>query len=224
MSRINQSTLILIPSYNAARTLAELITRLRNSANLPIVVIDDGSSDATSEIAVDCGATCIRLRPNQGKGAALKVGFKFATEQGYDAAITLDADLQHLPEEVPRFLERADGQTILIGTRRINLDVMPFGRWVSNNWTSIIISIFSTRRVRDSQSGFRLIPTAILKRLPLQSNRYDLESELLFKAGAMGCRVVEVPVSTVYRDEKSHISPLRDTGRFIRQTWKRIWL
>lgn len=224
MERTDQSTLILVPSYNAERSLGELLSRLRHSTSLPILVIDDGSSDETSKVAIDAGVSCIRLPYNQGKGAALQVGFRFAEDNNYDSVITLDSDLQHLPEEVSGFLERSDGRTILIGTRRIKLAVMPFGRWLSNNWTSIIISIFSTCRVRDSQSGFRLLPISVLKQLPLRSTRYDFESELLFKAGAIGCPVAEVPVSTVYQDEKSSISPLKDTGRFIRQTWKRIWM
>ena len=223
-NRTDQSTLIIIPSYNAARTLTELIPRLRKSVNLPILVVDDGSSDDTAGIAADCDTFYIRLQTNHGKGAALRAGFKFAIDQGYDAVITLDADLQHLPEEVPRFLNYAGGRMILVGTRRKSLAEMPFGRWVSNNLTSIILSIFSNHIVRDSQSGFRLIPTAILKQLQLQADRYDLESELLFKACKAGYKVVEVPVSTVYSDESSHIAAFRDVGRFIRQVWKRIWL
>ena len=220
----DQSTLILIPSYNAARTLGELISRLQASTPLPILVIDDGSTDETSAIALSSGVMCITVPTNQGKGAALKIGFEYAIRMGYCAVITIDADLQHLPEEIPRFVARNDGHTILIGTRQITLSAVPFGRWVSNNWTSIIVSVFSTRRVRDSQSGFRLIPADVLKSVTLWSTRYDMESELLFKAGALGYAVGEVPVSTVYGDEKSAIAPIRDAARFMRQTWKRIWL
>jgi hypothetical protein len=137
--------------------------------------------------------------------------------------LTLDADLQHLPEEIPAFLAADDGRRLIIGTRRMNLRIMPFPRWLTNNLTSLIISIFSKARVRDSQSGFRLIPTAALRAMPLKTVRYDFESEMLFKAGAIGCLMGEVPISTVYDSSRSYINPLKDTLRFIRQIWIRIW-
>jgi glycosyltransferase involved in cell wall biosynthesis len=218
-------TLIVIPCYNAAGTLDELVQRIRAAVpGTEMLAIDDGSTDETSKIATDAGIVMLSFPDNRGKGAALRAGFKYALANGYDAVITIDSDLQHLPEEIPNFTERFDGQSLLLGTRRIDPEVMPVGRCLSNNWTSMIVSVFSSRRVRDSQSGFRLIPCSILRTLNLESNRYDMESELLFKAGALSAPVGEVPISTVYRNSTSHIAPLRDTGRFIRQTWKRIWM
>lgn len=218
------TVLILIPVYNGEQTLSELVGRIRRVTQMPILVVNDGSTDSTQTVAEAAGVELISFPKNRGKGAALRAGFKYAVEHEFGAVITLDADLQHLPEEIPLFLERHDEKSILIGTRAITRELMPFGRWVSNNWTSAIVSVFSCGRMRDSQSGYRLIPTTVLKSLNLNSDRYDLESELLFKAGALHVSVREVPVSTVYRDSPSHIAPLRDTGRFIRQTWKRIWL
>ena len=150
-------------------------------------------------------------------------GFRFATEKGFTAVITIDADLQHLPEEIPGFLAQADTGALVIGTRKRNIRNMPFDRLVTNGLTSLIISIFSTQRVRDSQSGYRLIPTNLLRSLRLVSSRYDFESEMLFKAGYLGCRISEVPISTIYDESTSFINPLKDTLRFIRQIWRRIW-
>ena len=111
-----------------------------------------------------------------------------------------------------------------IGTRDISMKKeMPFDRWVTNNLTSLIISIFSRQRVRDSQSGFRLIPTWFLKAINLKTVGYDFESEMLFKAGRIGCEIVEVPITTIYDDSPSYINPFKDSTRFIRQIWKRIW-
>jgi glycosyltransferase involved in cell wall biosynthesis len=221
----SRSILVAIPAYNAAETLAELIERIRRAVpNIPILVINDGSGDQTEAVATAAQVRVISFPQNRGKGAALRAAFRYALENRYEGVVTIDADLQHLPEEIPLFLERYDGKSILMGTRQIDTEVMPFGRWVSNNWTSMIVSIFSTRRVRDSQSGFRLIPITVLKSLVLHTDRYDLESELLFKAGALRTLVREVPVTTVYRESRSYIAPFRDTGRFIRQTWKRIWM
>ncbi len=138
--------------------------------------------------------------------------------------LTIDADLQHAPEALPEFYALDDGRRLIIGTREIDLKVMPVGRWLSNNLCSLIISIFSTRRIRDSQSGYRLIPTAFLREIRLRTVGYDFESELLFKAGAAGYEINEVPVPTIYDDSVSFINPLADTGRFIRQIWRRIWV
>jgi glycosyltransferase involved in cell wall biosynthesis len=217
--------LALIPAYNAESTLVELVERIRSTvSDMPILVVNDGSRDKTSELAESCAVEILSFQHNRGKGAALRAGFKYAIANGFDAVVTIDADLQHLPEEIPRFLARFDRHSLLLGTRRIDPEVMPVGRCLSNNWTSMIVSVFSSRRVRDSQSGFRLIPCRLLEALNLDSDRYDMESELLFKAGALATPVGEVPITTVYRNSPSHISPLRDTGRFIRQTWKRIWM
>ncbi len=151
--------LILIPVYNGERTLAELIVRIRQTVpDLSILIVNDGSTDSTQRVAESAGTEMISFSQNQGKGAALRAGFKYAIEHGFGAVVTLDCDLQHLPEEIPRFLDRNDGKSILMGTREIARELMPFGRWVSNNWTSSIVSIFSSRRVRDSQSGYRSDP------------------------------------------------------------------
>jgi hypothetical protein len=100
---------------------------------------------------------------------------------------------------------------------------MPFERWLVNNLTSIIISIFSSRRVRDSQSGFRLVPTRLILEMRSETASYDFESEMLFRVGALGYPIREAPVSTVYGDSRSYIRPAEDTLRFIRQIWRRIW-
>ena len=151
-------------------------------------------------------------------------GFDYALKNNYRSVLTLDADLQHPPEDIPRFIAMDNGQRVIIGTRKMTLAGMPFLRWLTNNLTSQIISIFSTQRIRDSQSGYRLIPVELIKKARLETINYDLESEILFKVGAMGYDIIEVPVATIYEGSHSYINPLIDTGRFIRQIWKRIWI
>ena len=94
-------------------------------------------------------------------------GYAFGVRHGYRSVLTLDADLQHLPEEIPRFFALDNGRRIIIGTRYMDPTVMPLDRWLTNNLTSMIVSVFSAQRVRDSQSGFRLIPSAVLAQIPL---------------------------------------------------------
>ena len=111
-----------------------------------------------------------------------------------------------------------------IGTRQMKLGVMPFARWLTNNLTSLIISIFSGMRIRDTQSGYRMISVDTLKKLRLKSVKYDFESEMLFQAGALNIKIDEIPIATVYEGSHSYINPLVDTGRFIKLIWKRILL
>ncbi|MFQ6002472.1 MAG: glycosyltransferase family 2 protein, partial [Candidatus Zixiibacteriota bacterium] len=162
---------------------------------------------------------------NKGKGEALKTGFKYAQKKNYEALITLDADLQHDPSSIRDFLQKANANFdgILIGTREMSLKKMPFARWLTNNLSSAILSVLSGQRIRDSQSGYRLISAQVLKRVKLDAQKYDLESEILVKAGRAGFQIDSVPIRTIYRGSKSFINPFVDTGRFIRIMWRSIW-
>jgi glycosyltransferase involved in cell wall biosynthesis len=218
------NVLVVVPAYNAGKYLPELIPRLRVYVRRDnLLVVNDGSADNTLDLLKQMDVNYISFPQNRGKGAALQAAFDYAVSKGYRSVLTIDADLQHLPEEVPRFLAVDNGAKVIIGTREIAHATMPFARWLTNNLTSMIISVFSSSRVRDSQSGFRLIPTRVLKAIRLKTVNYDFESEMLFKAGALGCGIAEVPISTIYEESTSYINPLKDTLRFIRQIWKRIW-
>lgn len=225
MSETNRlSTLVLIPAFNAEKYIKPLVDRVREFVcDENLLIINDGSLDGTEDALRQVGVRHLSFTHNQGKGAALMVGYDYAVKNQYRSVLTLDADLQHLPEEIPRFFALDNGRRLVLGTRDIDLSIMPFERWLTNNLTSLIISIFSTARVRDSQTGYRLVPTSVLKALQVKSVNYDFESEILFKAGALGVEIVEVPISTVYEGSHSYINPFVDTGRFIRQIWKRLW-
>lgn len=221
----DQRILIVIPAYNAARHLNELVERIiRSVPKLDILIVNDGSTDDTAEILATLPVRHLSLVQNSGKGAALLAGFDYARRNNYTAVLTLDADLQHAPEEIPRLLRKYSTQVIVIGARKVTQSSMPLQRKLSNSVTSLIISIFSGQCVRDSQSGFRLFPISLLDNLDLKCSDYDLESELLFKSGAAGIEIVEVAVSTIYRQANSHISPVPDILRFIRQIWNRLWM
>lgn len=120
----------VIPAYNAERTIKILIERVKKFIPLEdIVVVDDGSTDMTSEIALGCGANVLKHAKNYGKGKALKTGFKFAILKNYDAVLTLDADLQHDPDEIPKLIDKfSEGFDIVIGNRMKNLKSMPVER------------------------------------------------------------------------------------------------
>jgi len=225
MNHATPRILIIIPAFRAASFLAELIGRIEEAApDADILVINDGSPDDTTEILEKLNVNHLVNDRNRGKGYALRRGFDFAVAENYDYALTIDADLQHRPEEIRRFTESPFLCDIMIGTRRMDARQMPFNRRLVNNLTSLIVSIFSGRRIRDSQSGYRMISTGVIKRLHPKSRRYDYETEMLFQAGLLDVAIAEVPVSTVYGRQASYINPLCDTGRFIRQIWRRLFL
>lgn len=219
------SALVVVPAYNAAEYIPELAKRLRvYVCDDNLLFVNDGSKDNTLELIKEHNLNHINFPQNKGKGAALMAAFEYAIENGYRSVLTIDADLQHLPEDIPSFYALDNGKRLVMGTRDISMEKdMPFPRWLTNNLTSLIISIFSTQRIRDSQSGYRLIPTELLKAIRLKTVGYDFESEMLFKAGAVGCEVAEVPIATIYEGSTSYINPYKVTLRFIRQIWKRIW-
>jgi glycosyltransferase involved in cell wall biosynthesis len=216
---------VIIPAYNAGTTIRELIERTsRFISREDIVVIDDGSRDRTSQTARATGALVLRHEINRGKGEALKTGFRHVQRLNYHALITLDADLQHDPESIPDFVRKASSTSgIIVGTRKRNLRIMPFARWLTNNLTSVIVSVLSGQSIRDSQSGYRLITAQVLKKMRLESRKYDLESEILIKARRKGFKIDEVPIRTIYAGGRSFINPLADTARFIKLMWRSLW-
>lgn len=217
------SIILLIPAYNAAGTLGELLARCHHAApDIPIIVVDDGSRDATAAVIRDLHVIVLTHERNRGKGEALKTGFTYAKEHAFAAVITLDADLQHAPESIPDFISvyRTGNYDLLIGARHIALSVMPFARWLTNKLTSRIISHMIGQYITDSQSGYRLISTALWHDLEFATGGYDLESEILIKAGRRGFRIGEVPIATIYTGGKSYINPLADSWRFIKLVWR----
>jgi glycosyltransferase involved in cell wall biosynthesis len=219
-------TAIIIPSYNASPTLGKLISKLTEYvSSKDIVVIDDGSTDDTYEVAKDSRVTVIQHEKNKGKGIALKTGFDYCLKNNYSGVITMDADLQHDPKFVQDFLKMGESSKygIIIGTRQMNLKIMPSDRYLTNKICSIIISILAGKTIHDSQSGYRWISREVLKKVNLSSKRYDLESEILIKAGRANFKMGEVEISTIYEKSKSFINPFVDTGRFIKVVIKSMF-
>jgi len=211
----------IIPSYNEEAHVADVVGRSA-AHGLDVLVVDDCSKDATGARASAAGAEVLRHETNRGKGAALATGFAWAGERGYEAAVTLDGDGQHDPAEIPRFLAcyARTGADIIVGTRMADSAGMPFDRKLTNWFMSAVLSWLAGRRLSDTQSGYRLVRTAAWRRLGLSTSGFDTESEMLVRACRMGMRVREVPVSTIYGDETSSISPGRDFVRWTRLLWR----
>ncbi len=219
--------LIIIPAFNEEKNLGKLLKKISSIIPLKnVLVVDDGSSDKTSMIAKKAGSGVLRIQNNQGKGLALRSGFDFAVESGFDAVITMDADGQHDPCEVPRFIKnfKKSGADLIIGTREQNLSEMPLLRFLVNKTTSLVTSLLAGIRVHDSQSGYRLIKRKLIERINLKTGRFQTETEIIVKAARLGFFIREIPIKTIYFDKsKSYINPFIDTVRFIKLSLQMLW-
>lgn len=208
---------IIIPTHNESKEISGLVTEIKKQ-NLDILVVDDGSTDNTAQIASSAGATVLRNLANEGKGSCLRKGFDYALTHGFDAVITMDGDGQHLPQDLQKFISLAgfSKSGILIGNRMLQTKNMPGIRIITNKFMSWLISLLSKQDIPDSQCGFRLIKRQVLEKMTLKTSKYEIETEILIKASRSGFKIESVPITTVYRGEKSQINPFADTLRFVK--------
>jgi glycosyltransferase involved in cell wall biosynthesis len=215
---IREHTYAVVPAYNPGPEVARVcLAAAHELAPDRVLVVNDGSTDDTASRAAATGVRVFEHPRNRGKGAALRTGFAAAVTAGAEWVFTLDADGQHDPREMSRFLAQAAGGgcDLLLGDRMADTRDMPWLRILANRTTSSIISLLAGQRMRDSQSGYRLISGRVLRALDLRFDRFDSESEILVKAARAGFRIGSIPIRTIYGDERSTINPLRDTLRFI---------
>ncbi|HSM32634.1 MAG TPA: glycosyltransferase family 2 protein [Anaerolineae bacterium] len=215
MSDRPATVIAVIPAYQAAATLERVVRE--TTEHLPVLVVDDGSTDGTEAVAASAGAQVLRQTPNQGKGAALRRGFREALEQGAQAVLTLDADGQHDPSCAPAFLEawRRGGAPLVIGRR--DFSRMPLSRRIANNLGTQVFSWAVGRHIADNQSGYRLIARPLLPHL-LQSEEagFEFEVEMITDAIRADLAIDWVPIPTIYEQAGSHIRPLAHVSNFLR--------
>lgn len=209
----------LIPCYFEEKRVGEVARRVRAQLDT-VLVVDDGSTDRTSDEAKATGVEVIRHDVNQGKGAAIKTGLRaLSARDRIEYIIILDGDGQHLPEEIPRFIDEANrtGAAMFVGNRMTDLKTMPAVRRMTNQFMSAKISGVCGQEIPDTQCGFRMMRRHLASALcAAPSTRYDYETEMLVIVSRQGCKIAAVPVSTIYGDEKSKIHPVRDTLRFFK--------
>ncbi len=207
---------VVIPAHNAARTLGELLSRVSRQVKPDnIFVVDDGSTDETEFIARDLGVWLLKHSRRKGKGAALRNGTMKALELKAELIITMDSDLQHDPAEIPAFLDAAARFDLVVGKRSISTNDMPVHRFVSNTLTSRILSSRTRTNIEDSQSGYRLYKSEILRNVDSTCRHFDYESDMLLKAVLAGYRVGFIPIRTIYNGSVSYIRVI-DILRFIK--------
>jgi len=208
--------LVVIPAFNAERSVANVVAGAREQI-ADVVVVDDGSADRTADVARAAGAHVLAHEQNRGKGAALKTGFKYACEHSYDGVVTLDADGQHLPHEIPKFLEcraRTNADLIIGGRAHLFEQMLPRRR-MANRFSAWSIAKASKTGITDSQSGFRFYSARLLRGVKLHTDGFDMESEVIVRAGCGGFSVVTTPIDLGFVDgvSTSHYKPLKDTLR-----------
>ncbi len=205
----------LIPAYEEGPRVAAVVEAA--GRHLPVVVVDDGSTDDTARAAETAGATVIRQHPNAGKGAALRAGFRHAITDGAAAVLTLDADGQHDPAEIPAFLaafrDRRPG--LIVGRR--DFSAMPPVRRLSNVLGGAAVSLALGRSVPDNQSGYRLVGRQLMQAmLASEESGFEFEVEMIARCVALGLPLEWVSIRTIYAGEPSHIAPLRHFTEFVR--------
>ncbi|OGL63520.1 hypothetical protein A3C09_00615 [Candidatus Uhrbacteria bacterium RIFCSPHIGHO2_02_FULL_47_44] len=190
----------VIPAYKEVTTIADVLTRTRSFVD-EMIVVNDGSPDNTAEVASKNGALVVSHVINRGLGAAIGTGFAFAKKRGADVVITLDADGQHDPAEIPKFIDAIkNGADVVIGSRMISRSGMPWYRQVANILGNVSTLVLFGAYVSDSQSGFRAFSHKALEKIEIKTNRMEVSSELIAEAKAHGFSIVEVPIKAIYTD------------------------
>ncbi|MEF3244913.1 MAG: glycosyltransferase family 2 protein [Caldisericaceae bacterium] len=206
----------IIPAKDEAINIGEVVLKTKKYADF-VLVIDDASVDNTKEIAKMSGAYVIRNAHNLGKADCLKIGFKYAIENSFDRIVLIDGDGQHDPDEIPKLLKKLDeGYDIVVGARRFNLKEMPLLRVFANSFSSFLLSVITGVKILDSQSGYRVLKTDVVKKMTFETKRYQLDTEMLVKAARCSFRIGFVPIKTIYAEKaKSKINQLIDPIKFL---------
>lgn len=222
---MTERVIAFIPAFNEAERIATVIARARPHVS-EVVVVDDGSEDETGPVARAAGAVVLTHSQNRGKGAAIVTALEYFAQTDAPLAVFLDADGQHAPEEIPKFIEAAHRTSadLIVGNRMSQTCHMPRLRLLTNRLTSWLTSRLAGQRIPDSQCGYRLLRREVLTALRLSGERFEAETEMLIQAGRGGYSILSIPVQTIYEPgRQSRIRPLRDTVRFLRLVWRYRW-
>lgn len=213
---------IIIPAYNEAKALEELLCQLKRREMFTLVV-DDGSSDGTYDVAKAGASRVIQNKKNMGKGMSLNNAITYLLKsEEFDYVITMDADGQHSPLDLNLFLDAASrGVGFAVGNRMRDPGGMPGIRILTNKYMSWLISKAVGQYIPDTQCGFRLIKRDVLERIIIKTNKFEIESEIIIKAARLGLKIESIPIRSIYyKHHRSNIHPFMDGMRFIRFIFK----
>ena len=208
-------TIVAIPVFNESKLIGGIVSGIKKMG-FDTLVIDDGSDDASGIIAEKNGAIVLKNEKNYGKGYSIRKAIQFARSFEYGALILMDGDGQHNTGEIKNFLSSdLEKYDLVVGSRMHDTKNMPIVRFLTNKLMSKLISVICRQNVEDSQSGFRLLRRNLFENLELNSDRFEIESEILLRTAKSGFKIGNIPVSTVYAGENSKIRPIQDTIRFF---------
>jgi len=212
--------LVAIPAWNEAAHLGALLASVSEiMAGRDLLVVDDGSTDQTREIACSYPVQLLVHERNRGKGACLKTAFRWARQQRYNWILFLDGDGQHESRFIPDFVDAmgSDRFDVIIGNRQARGRCMPWHRRVSNRLSSLLVSLWTSPvRIHDSQCGFRAVRLSHCDPEWFREDGFQFETEFILTLARRGCRFGEVPISTRYHSTVSRIAIISDTIRFFR--------
>lgn len=207
---------VVIPALNAEKSVGDVVRGCLEQVP-DVVVVDDGSSDATSAMASAAGALVLRHPRRRGKGGAMKTGFDWALAHGFDGIIGVDADGQHLPSEIPKLLRcraETDADMVIGGRAHLFAQMLPRRR-IANRFSTWAIAKFSRTSITDSQCGFRLYSSRLLRAVTLCAEGFDMDSEVIVRAGLAGFKIAMTPIDMGFVDgiSTSHYRAVWDTLR-----------
>ena len=206
----------VIPFFNECRTIYQIVNNTLQYVDCVIAVDDGSTDDSSNKIPEGNNITLIKIKENRGKGFALREGLIEGVKKGFTQIITIDADLQHNPDEIPLLIRELINFDIVIGNRLNNIVNMPLHRKMSNKITSFLLSLKTGEKIIDSQCGFRAYRAEIIKNIKTIKNGYEAESEILIKASRKGYKIGFTDISTIYGNEESKMSPVKTTFNFIK--------
>ncbi|MEO7095558.1 MAG: glycosyltransferase family 2 protein [Polyangiales bacterium] len=205
----------IVPALDAAKTITGVVTGALPHVTT-VIVVDDGSTDGTADLARSLGATITVHEKNRGKGAALKTGLALAQDLGFRVAVTLDADGQHPPSEIPKLLSPSDEGALVLGVRDLAAAGAPIANQRSNAFANGFISCVTLRRIGDTQCGMRRYPVSRTLALGVKDDRFGFETEVILRANRARMPIVQVPIEVRYpSDRTTHFDARRDPWRIV---------
>ena len=211
----------VIPAYNEEKSIGKIVKRTKKYiAN--VIVVDDGSKDKTKEIAEKSGAVVLRHVVNLGKGATLKTGCNYALMKNAKFIVVLDADAQHDPDDIPRFIEKLEKYDIVFSYRKLGGRmplVLRFGNWLISK---VVRALYKVDLI-DTQSGFRAFSREAYKKIRWNASDYSMESEMISRAGKQRLKYVQIPISTIYSDRYKGTTILDGVKIVLNMFWWRLF-
>jgi glycosyltransferase involved in cell wall biosynthesis len=224
---------VVIPAYNESKTILTLVQQILQQQPTSVIVVNDASTDTTARLVASLPVRLINNPENRGKAGSLWAGFEHAMTEQSDVVITMDGDAQHKASDLPRFIQSYHDniskkeKSIIIGSRKRNPESQPFARYFANRFANFWISWAAGYRISDSQSGFRLYPVELLKKMQhlKQSQGFLFESEILIDAAKAGYYSNKVDIEAVYPKDRrpSHFKPYADIKKITQMVATKLY-